>query len=214
MKHFEADRDWALVAPWWSWPDPADSVGGRLTRPVLQKYDSADLVNTFLADPQKRLKFSDEDLVQQVERVFDVPTVGGRKFCTNVSHRFLHGHIAGIEMFRQPQKMEIRAVIHNRAANGDAYGAAEISHHIEQPAGIFQAIGRETAQPEMHRGRDRENLGKSAQNLRKQQFACAPFMREESEIPHRQTKARHAKHHQPARIKSFCQRDVKGNSNQ
>ena len=53
-------------------------LGGRLTRPVLQKYDSADLVNTFLADPQKRLKFSDEDLVQQVERVFDVPTVGGR----------------------------------------------------------------------------------------------------------------------------------------
>ena len=39
---------------------------GRGTRPVFQKYDSSDLVNLFLADPQKSLKFLDEDHVQDV----------------------------------------------------------------------------------------------------------------------------------------------------
>jgi len=61
-------HQWSVVAPWWHWPlrlttDPHDpgplderrSV--RTSRPVFQKYETTNLVNTFLADPQQRLKF-------------------------------------------------------------------------------------------------------------------------------------------------------------
>jgi len=44
-----------LVAPWWHWP--SQTGHGRTSRPALQKYETSDLVNTFLADPQLRLKF-------------------------------------------------------------------------------------------------------------------------------------------------------------
>ena len=62
-----------VVAPWWRWTDPAsvppgqpvtpDPAQGRLSVPVLQMYDSPNLVNDFLADPQRCLKFTDDDLV-------------------------------------------------------------------------------------------------------------------------------------------------------
>ena len=44
-----------LVAPWWHWP--SQTGHGRTSHPALQKYETSDLVNTFLADPQLRLKF-------------------------------------------------------------------------------------------------------------------------------------------------------------
>lgn len=50
-------HDWLLVAPWWHWPRQGGV--GRDTRPALQKYDTAQLVDTFLVDPQLRLKFLD-----------------------------------------------------------------------------------------------------------------------------------------------------------
>jgi hypothetical protein len=75
MKH-PPERDWMIVAPWWRWADPAtvppgqpvvpDLRQGRLSRPVFQKYDSPKLVNDFLADPQRCLKFVDDDLVHAV----------------------------------------------------------------------------------------------------------------------------------------------------
>lgn len=46
---------WMLVAPWWHWP--AQTGHGRTSHPALQKYETPDLVNTFLADPQLRLQF-------------------------------------------------------------------------------------------------------------------------------------------------------------
>jgi hypothetical protein len=62
-------HEWRIVAPWWHWPlldgEPApgpaeDRRAVRVSAPVLQKYDGPDLVNTFLADPQRRLEFLDE----------------------------------------------------------------------------------------------------------------------------------------------------------
>lgn len=71
------ERDWMIVAPWWQWTDPAtipegtpvtpDPAKGRLSKPVFQKYDSADLVATFLKDPQRCLTFVDDDLVHSVQ---------------------------------------------------------------------------------------------------------------------------------------------------
>ena len=71
------ERDWMIVAPWWQWTDPAsvpagtpvvpDPMAGRLSRPVIQKYDSPNLVNDFIKDPQRCLKFVDDDLVHSVQ---------------------------------------------------------------------------------------------------------------------------------------------------
>jgi hypothetical protein len=71
------ERDWMIVAPWWHWSDPAsvppgtrvmpDPLAGRLSRPVIQKYDSPNLVNDFIRNPQHSLKFVDDDLVHSVQ---------------------------------------------------------------------------------------------------------------------------------------------------
>lgn len=65
-----------VVAPWWRWTDPAsippgqpitpDPQKGRLSLPVLQMYDSPQLVNDFLANPQRCMRFGDDDLVHRV----------------------------------------------------------------------------------------------------------------------------------------------------
>ena len=66
-----------IVAPWWQWTDPETQMpgqpvdprplDGRLSRPIFQKYDSPDLVNQFLKDPQHCQKFVDDDLVHSVQ---------------------------------------------------------------------------------------------------------------------------------------------------
>src|SRR5262249_27098481 len=71
------ERDWMLVAPWWQWTDPAsipagaaakpDPRAGRLSRPIIQKYDSANVANDFIKDPQRCLRFVEEDLVHALQ---------------------------------------------------------------------------------------------------------------------------------------------------
>jgi hypothetical protein len=73
MAH-EAERDWMVVAPWWRWGDPTDTLKGRLSRPVFQKYESANLVNDFIKDPQHCLAFIDDDFVHTVQRI--APALG------------------------------------------------------------------------------------------------------------------------------------------
>lgn len=52
---------WTLTGPWYRWADPYDPQVGRQERPVFQKYDTPDLVNAFLADPQRSLKWVEPD---------------------------------------------------------------------------------------------------------------------------------------------------------
>jgi hypothetical protein len=71
------ERDWMIVAPWWQWTDPSSHplgqpldprpLDGRLSRPIFQKYDSPKMVNQFLKDPQRCLKFVDDDLVHTLQ---------------------------------------------------------------------------------------------------------------------------------------------------
>src|SRR6476646_3594374 len=87
MKH-PPERDWMIVAPWWQWTDPATvppgtavsplPFDGRLSKPVFQKYDSPNLVNAFIADPQHSLKFVSEDLVHIVQNA-PAPSANGSK---------------------------------------------------------------------------------------------------------------------------------------
>ncbi len=46
---------WLLTAPWWHWP--RQEAAPRDTVPALQKYATAELVDEFLTDPQRRLVF-------------------------------------------------------------------------------------------------------------------------------------------------------------
>ncbi|MGB7922546.1 MAG: hypothetical protein WCF57_04820 [Pyrinomonadaceae bacterium] len=59
-------RPWLLVGPWYRWQRPGVPSTGRASRPVFQKYDSPKLVEEFLADPQRSLKFTADDFVHKV----------------------------------------------------------------------------------------------------------------------------------------------------
>jgi len=90
-------HDWRIVAPWWHWPlaagsTDADRAAVRLSAPVLQKYDTPDAVNTFLADPQLRLRFvEDSDRVATVQpgtTRFNIP----KRTVTDLRKLFLGSH--------------------------------------------------------------------------------------------------------------------------
>lgn len=66
-------HDWKVVAPWWKWPNPRDTQSGRLSRPELQKYESSRLVDDFIKNPQRSLKWTDEDLVHVVKQAPPIP---------------------------------------------------------------------------------------------------------------------------------------------
>ncbi|WLE98049.1 MAG: hypothetical protein QTN59_04255 [Candidatus Electrothrix communis] len=56
---------WKLGGPWYR----QESIGGPAehgSRPILQKYASADFVNRFLKEPQKSLKFIEEDFIDRI----------------------------------------------------------------------------------------------------------------------------------------------------
>jgi hypothetical protein len=57
---------WKLVGPWYRWQRPGVPSAGRVSRPVFQKYDGSTFVDEFLKDPQRSLKFLEEDFVHQV----------------------------------------------------------------------------------------------------------------------------------------------------
>ena len=70
--------------------------------------------------------------------------------------------------------MEVGAVVEDRAANGDADGAAEIAHRVEQAAGIFQPLRRQAAEAEIDARRHREDLRKATKDLRQKQLVRRP----------------------------------------
>jgi hypothetical protein len=61
----EQAHPWRLVAPWYRW-SRFPKTHPRDTPPVLQKYETAQLVDMFIADPQHSLQFTDDDWVQTV----------------------------------------------------------------------------------------------------------------------------------------------------
>ena len=71
------DRPWTLTAPWWAWPKTGTAGRDpRTTAPLLQKYDSSDPVSGFVKEPQKRLAFVADDIVQHTVAY---PAVVGKK---------------------------------------------------------------------------------------------------------------------------------------
>jgi hypothetical protein len=134
-----------LVAPWWHWPlrgstdpgypgDPEDRRAVRVSRPVFQKYDTADLVNTFLADPQRRLAWvpsSDEVWSVLRTRTGALPVrrrTGVRKLFLSTHHRHylvvvsLHCDLPGFPRSGAADVCEAGLVVRRRSVPGGSDG--------------------------------------------------------------------------------------------
>lgn len=61
------NHPWKLVGPWYRWQHPGLPSAGRLSCPVFQKYDGSTLVAEFLKDPQRSLRFTEEDFVHEIK---------------------------------------------------------------------------------------------------------------------------------------------------
>ncbi len=101
-------------------------------------------------------------------------------------------------MFGEPQKMQIGAIVEDRATHGDADSASEIAHQVEQAGCQLQAFGCEAAQGQGHRRRHREQLREAAEGLWQEQLLRAPIMGDRREVPHAQRETRQTGHQQPA----------------
>src|ERR671939_1012278 len=72
-----AGHPWMVVGPWYRWREPNVASSGRAARPVIQKYDTPELVKMFLEDPQRSLKYVNEDFVHHVVQLPAMPLAGG-----------------------------------------------------------------------------------------------------------------------------------------
>lgn len=114
---------WVLTGPWYRWADPYDAAVGRQERPVFQKYDSSNLVNDFLEDPQNSLRFIEpDDLVGH-------GASGMRKLYLDTHKRFylvvceLHCDVGGFPNASRSEVCEAGFVIRRLVARGP--GGAE-----------------------------------------------------------------------------------------
>ncbi|MBX3744513.1 MAG: hypothetical protein KF833_04325 [Verrucomicrobiae bacterium] len=127
---------WVLTGPWYRWADPYDANAGRRERPVFQKYDNSDLVNAFLKDPQRSLKFVVPDDV--VPEVSAGPgngageSAGLRKLFLDTHKRFylvvceLHCDFAGFPNASRDDVCEAGFVVRRLVARGPAGAAPAI----------------------------------------------------------------------------------------
>jgi hypothetical protein len=154
-------HDWRVVAPWWHWPrldgepapgDTAKRRAVRLEAPALQKYDGPELVNTFLADPQRRLEFTDD--TDRVATVTD-PGLGSlprrstangiRKLYLTTHHRnylvvcSLHCDAAGFPHARRDDVCQAGFVVRRRTGSLPGGPGGEAATRLRRWA---QARGR------------------------------------------------------------------------
>lgn len=150
-------HEWRLVAPWWSWPlrgstgpddpgEPGARRSVRVSRPTLQMYDSPDLVNVFLSDPQLRLAFD-----PGTDEVWDVtaPTFGSfpqrvptrrRKLFLPSHHRnylvvcSLHCNAAGFPRVRANEICQVGLVVRRRRTDLPDGPQGEVARALRQHA--------------------------------------------------------------------------------
>jgi hypothetical protein len=148
---------WRVVAPWWHWPlrhstDPAypgapdDRRKVRVSAPALQKYDTPDLVNTFLRNPQQRLAFepaSDEVWSVTRSRLGALPLrqrTGLRKLFLATHHRHylvvvsLHCDTAGFPRSSALDVCETGLVVRRRCVDLPGGPLGEMAKAIRKQA--------------------------------------------------------------------------------
>ena len=150
-------HEWRLVAPWWDWPrrhpanpddpgTPGDRRAVRVSPPVLQMYDSPDLVNVFLADPQRRLAFD-----PGTDEVWDVspggfgtfperrPTYRRKLFLVSHHRNYLvvcslHCNAAGFPHVRTDEICQVGLVVRRRRTDLPGGPHGEVARALRQHA--------------------------------------------------------------------------------
>ena len=115
---------------------------------------------------------------------------------------------------RNVVKMEIGPVVEDGAADGDAHSTAEIAHHVEQAAGVFEPLRRQAAETQRNTGGDGEYLRKTAKNQGNHEFCRTPVMGDGDETPHGEAEAGKSEHHQPSQVISAGQRYIDRHTDQ
>jgi hypothetical protein len=129
------NRPWALVAPWYRWSKPGDVETGRSSAPVFQKYDTSELVNQFLKEPQHSLKFVAEDVWQRAGQ--PVPLNPPRKIFLDSHQRFylvvceLHCDGPGFPNSQHSEVMEAGMVIRRRVATVPKFALHEVERTVK-----------------------------------------------------------------------------------
>jgi hypothetical protein len=156
----------AIVAPWWRWPDPASTASGRLTAPVLLKYDTSRLVTEFLKNPQRNLEWMDEDLVHVVQPAAPITTPSSngksrrlsdlayvidprrtRKIFLDTHKRFylvvcqLHCDAPGFPRARRDEVCQAGFVVRRRTTDIPAAGAKQASQILKRIGAARSALG-------------------------------------------------------------------------
>jgi hypothetical protein len=84
------NHEWKLVAPWYRWQRQFAAEGRKpsQTRPVFQKFEQTNFVKTFTQDPQRSLKFIDNEDTVFNTLLKDTPNLVGGPFPTPPPSRF------------------------------------------------------------------------------------------------------------------------------
>jgi len=122
MKQHE--HPWILCGPWYRWRSEEDPGWGPTSRPILQKYASADFVNDFLENPQRSLKYNRKDLIRSggSTTLTSGNSPGRRKVFLDTHSRFylvvceLHCETAGFPIVPHGDACEAGFVVRRRRA--------------------------------------------------------------------------------------------------
>jgi hypothetical protein len=171
-----------LVGPWWEWP--SQTGHGRTSHPSLQKYETPDLVNTFLADPQLRLKFiPDIDQVATVGRpsspmgISARTLTGVRKLYLDTHHRHylvtceLHCDATGFPAVTRDQVCQSGFVIRRRLYDVPAGEQPASRQLLRRLAGARQQLASAEAELATARARQVASLNVSRLEVRREAAA-------------------------------------------
>ena len=176
---------WMLVAPWWHWP--SQTGHGRTSHPALQKYETSDLVNTFLSDPQLRLQFlPDIDEVVAITKASSmmgcpgrVPT-GVRKLYLDTHHRHylvtcaLHCDATGFPPVTREQVCQAGFVIRRRRFDVSVEERTAARKMLRRLAGARQRLT--SAETELAAARIRPAAGVQVKKLEARREAAASLV--------------------------------------
>ena len=151
-----AQHPWLLLAPWYRWELPGVPASGRPSAPILQMYPAPSFVNDFLAEPQRSLKFTEEDTIRRVRRTPGILRSGParaaeatnlRKVFLDTHSRFylvvceLHCDAPGLPSVAREQVCEAGFVVRRRVPQGPPEALKALAIAFGERAEVRAEIG-------------------------------------------------------------------------
>src|ERR1700754_2726204 len=100
-------------------------------------------------------------------------------------------------------KMEVGAVVQDRATGGDADRTTQIAPEIEETGRELQLHGFEAAQCQGNDWSNGELLGEAAESLWEEKLLPTPVMRDWCKGKHAEAEQTEAEHHQPSEVNTL-----------